>query len=214
MALVYGFPYLLAIPALWDISQKNAAKNFLQYGEIDVQKLEAIEDVASLNYLAMQTISILDERSDEKIEEYRQTISGLQAAGVKVILASGIPEDNARRIATQVGILNPEHADICGAVISGTELRRIIRGQKTDIPYKITPEYLSVVYKASAEERAMLVDYLGKLNPGRVGANTPTGFGSEQFRTAPTVATVGAIGSGQNDIPMMKKAKISFCTFD
>ena len=213
MLFVYGFPYLLAIPAIWDVAQRNSAKNFLRHGGIEVQNLEAIEDVASLNYLAVQSISVLDERSDEKIEEYRRTIRGLRAAGVKVVLAAGIPEDSARKTALEIGILKPEHANICGAVISGQELRKIINGQETGIRYDITPEYLSVVYKASAEERAMLIDYLAKVHPGRASANSPTGFGSETFRTAPPVATVGVVGSGQNDLAMMSKAKISFCTF-
>lgn len=214
MMFVYGFPYLLAIPAIWDVAQRNSAKNFDRYGNIEVQNLEAIEDVASLNYLAVQTISVLDDRSSEKLEEYRRTIRGLQAAGVKVVLAAGIPEENARKIALEVGILKADHANICGAVISGQELRKIINGQETGIRFDITPEYLSVVYKASAEERAMLVDYLAKVHPGRVSANSPSGFGSETFRTAPPVATVGVVGSGQNDLQMMSKAKISFSTYN
>mmetsp|Transcript_18034 Transcript_18034/g.22579 ORF Transcript_18034/g.22579 Transcript_18034/m.22579 type:complete len:136 (+) Transcript_18034:899-1306(+) len=109
MMFVYGFPYILAIPAIWDLAQRNSAKNFLTHGNIEVQNMEAIEDVACLDYLAVQTISVLDERSDEKLEEYKRTIRGLQAAGVKVILAAGIPEENARKTALDIGILKEEH---------------------------------------------------------------------------------------------------------
>ena len=60
----------------------------------------------------------------------------------------------------------------------------------------------------------MLIDYLAKVHPGRASSTSPTGFGSESFRTAPPVATVGVVGSGQNDILMMNKAKISFSTYN
>jgi len=31
---VYGFPYILAIPAIWEITIKNAANNYEKYGRI------------------------------------------------------------------------------------------------------------------------------------------------------------------------------------
>ena len=58
----------------------------------------------------------------------------------------------------------------------------------------------------------MLVSYLSKVHPGRGGANAPIGFGSESFKTAKPVASVGVVGSGRNDINMMQRAKVSFCT--
>ena len=60
----------------------------------------------------------------------------------------------------------------------------------------------------------MLVSYLSKVHPGRGGANAPIGFGSESFKTARPVASVGVVGSGRNDINMMLRAKVSFCTFE
>ena len=81
--------------------------------------------------------------------------------------------------------------------------------------HDITPEYLSVVHNANMEQRAMLIDYLAKLHPGRVGAYTPSrmqGFGSETLKTQAPVATVGAIGSGDNDVLMLEKASIAFST--
>ena len=126
--LVYGFPYLLAIPAIWDIALRNSRRNFERYGNIVVQDEDAIEEVASLDYLCVQHISVLDESSEQAIEGYRRTIRGLQAAGVKVILATGIKQEEARKTAIDVGILKQEHANICGAVISGKDLRKIING--------------------------------------------------------------------------------------
>ena len=55
---------------------------------------------------------------------------------------------------------------MCGSIISGSDLRKIFNGRATNLGYDITPEYLSVVYQASAEDRAILVDYLAKRNPG------------------------------------------------
>lgn len=132
--------------------------------------------------------------------------------GVKVVLAAGIQEAEARRIALETGILKKEHEKICGAVISGADLRKICTGRQTSLGFDITPEYLSVVFKASPEERCMLIDYLSKLHPGRISNNAPISFGSDDFKTAHNIATVGAIGSGENDIKMLKKAKIGFCT--
>lgn len=60
----------------------------------------------------------------------------------------------------------------------------------------------------------MLVSYLSKVHPGRGGANSPIGFGSDNFKTAKPIASVGVVGSGKNDINMMERAKVSFCTFE
>jgi len=146
------------------------------------------------------------------MESYKRSIRRLQAMGVKVVLASGISEAESRRIALETGILKKEHERICGAVISGSDLRKICTGRSSSLGYDITPEYLSVVYKASAEERCLVIDFLSKLHPGRQGTHSPIGFGSEDFKTAHHIATVGAIGSGENDIKMLNKAKIAFCT--
>lgn len=49
--------------------------------------------------------------------------------------------------------------------------------------FDITPEYLSVVYRATAEDRCTLIDYLQKVHPGRMTSQTSmTGFGSENLR--------------------------------
>lgn len=58
----------------------------------------------------------------------------------------------------------------------------------------------------------MVVNYLAKVHPGRAGANSPHGFGSEDFKQSRPVASVGVVGSGKNDLSMMRKAKVSFCT--
>ena len=70
--------------------------------------------------------------------------------------------------------------------------------------FDITPEYLSVVYRATAEDRCALIDYLSKVHPGRMTSETPnTGMTQENLRLQPPVATVGAIGSGDNDVKML-----------
>lgn len=93
--------------------------------------------------------------------------------GIKVILATGIARSDAVKIAIETGILRPEHEKICGAVIEGSELRNIYNGRPRkghQDDFDITPEYLSVVYKATAEDRCTLVDYLAKVHPGRITA--------------------------------------------
>ena len=163
----------------------------------------------------MQTISILDKKED--MSKYRASIKKLQDMGIKVILATGVPNYNdAVEIAIETGILKKEHEKICGAVLCGEDLRSIYNGRATKSfeNFDITPEYLSVVYKATSEDRCALIDYLAKMHPGRITAQTPvTGFGSsDNIRLMPTIATVGAIGSGDNDVKMLQKAKISFST--
>ena len=51
----------------------------------------------------------------------------------------------------------------------------------------------------------MLVDYLSKVHPGRMNTQTPYGYGSQSLKLAP-IATVGAVGSGENDVLMIEKA--------
>ena len=136
--------------------------------------------------------------------------------GVKVILCTGINDkEKVVAKALEVGILKEQHRKVCGSVVDGKTLEAICRGYDTGLQFDITPEYLSVIWGASNEQRAMLIEYLCKLHPGRVGAYTPSrmqGFGSETLKTSAPVATVGAVGSGENDVPMMQKASISFST--
>lgn len=131
--------------------------------------------------------------------------------GVKVVLATGVDEAQAREIALATGILKKEHEKICGAVIEGSHLRRIVQGRDCGLGFDLTPEYLSVVYRARAEERATLIDFLSKIHPGRIGVQTPYGYGPEILKHAP-IAIVGVVGSGDNDVKMMKRAQIAFST--
>lgn len=211
MMFVYGFPYILAIPSIWDVALRNTAKQ-MRDSNVEVQNLDSIEEVASLDYLCLQSIGVLDRRED--LEKNQRSIRALQAMGVKLVLVAGIGEQDARRIALETGILKPEHENVCGAVVSGKDLQKIFNGQPSGLQFDITPEYLSVVYGASKQHRETLIDYLSKLHPGRSNANTPVGFGSDDLTTAPPVATVGAIGSGDNDVSMLKRAKISFSTHE
>lgn len=87
-----------------------------------------------------------------------------------------------------------------------------MNGNRHGNDYQITPEYLGVVYGCTDEQRLQVVDYLAKLHPGRITANTPTSFGIEELRHAVSYANVGAIGTGGNDVKMMNKAKIGFST--
>ena len=80
--------------------------------------------------------------------------------------------------------------------------------------FDITPEYLSVVYRASPDDRCTLVDYLQKVHPGRINSQRPVAFGSDDLKQAPPVAVVGAIGSGENDVKMLRKANIAFSTLE
>lgn len=159
---------------------------------------DAIPKVASLDYLAMQTIGILDK--PEALNKNIASIQALQSMGVKVVLATGISEQAARKIGLETGILRPEHERVCGAVISGKDLQKIFDGQATSLNYDITPEYLSVVYGATKQNRETLIDYLSKSHPGRTGVMNENSFGSENFLRSRHVATVGAIGSGENDV--------------
>ena len=43
-------------------------------------------------------------------------------------MSTGIKEEEARKTALELGILKKEHANICGSVISGKDLRKIING--------------------------------------------------------------------------------------
>lgn len=65
MMFVYGFPYILAIPSIWDIALRNTA-NQLKEGKVIVQSLDTIDDVASLDYLAVQTIGVLEHNDPNK----------------------------------------------------------------------------------------------------------------------------------------------------
>jgi magnesium-transporting ATPase (P-type) len=56
-----------------------------------VKNLDSIEAVASLDYLAVQSISLLD-RDRENFEENKAAVAKLQAMGVKVVLATGVDE--------------------------------------------------------------------------------------------------------------------------
>ena len=60
------------------------------------------------------------------------------------------------------------------------------------------------MHSATPEERAMVVNYLAKVHPARGGVSVPVGFGSETFKVAEPIASVGAVGSGKNDVLMMK----------
>ncbi len=209
MMFVYGFPYILSIPAIWDVALRNTIKQ-MHAGKVLVQREETVDDVASLDYLAIQSIGVLDDAADNA-KNARQ-VRRLQAMGVKVLLVTGVAEEDARNIALSTGILRKEHERICGSVISGSQLRKIASGIQTDLGYDITPEYLSVVYRASPDDRCTLVDYLQKVHPGRVNAQRPVAFGSDDLKQAPPVAVVGAIGSGENDVKMLRKANIAFST--
>ena len=141
------------------------------------------------------------------MEKYVDAIKQLKLMGIKVILATGVKDEVARKIALRTGILAEKHQNICGALIHGKDLKKIYFGADSAQSFQITPEYLSVVCRASLDDRAMLVDYLSRFNPGRSSTNSPYGFGSDTPR-----AIVAALGSGDNDVKMLKKAKVSFST--
>jgi len=63
MMFVYGFPYILAIPSIWDVALRNTAKQ-MRDSNVEVQNLDSIEEVASLDYLCLQSIGVLDRRED------------------------------------------------------------------------------------------------------------------------------------------------------
>ena len=52
MLFVYGFPYILAIPSIWDIALRNTAAHMRQ-SHVEVQNLDSIDELASLDYLAV-----------------------------------------------------------------------------------------------------------------------------------------------------------------
>ena len=56
-------------------------------GNLKIQKQDAVERAASIEYLCVQPINILD--NDDKILQYRQSVKRLQEMGIKVILATG-----------------------------------------------------------------------------------------------------------------------------
>jgi len=89
MMFGYGFPYILAIPAIWDKALRNTAKR-LEERNVKVQNFDSIEAVASLDYLCIQTISILDKKED--MSKYRESVKTLEAMGIKVVLATGVNE--------------------------------------------------------------------------------------------------------------------------
>jgi len=55
--------------------------------------------------------------------------------GIKVILATGIDKEQAKEIALECGILQPEHQHICGAVMEGRVLRKIYNGQQHETEF-------------------------------------------------------------------------------
>ena len=127
VVFIYGFPYILAIPAIWDIALQSSIKNYFEKGWMDVRNEDVVEKVGALDYLAVQAISVLDEIiKPEKLEGYKRAIKGLQAAGVKVVLVTGLKESEARKIAVATGILDRQHEKICGAVISGSQLSSLV----------------------------------------------------------------------------------------
>lgn len=166
-----------------------------------VKNLASIEHAASIDYLCIQSIGILDDES--KILKYKASIKLLQDMGIKVILATGIKVKDARKIALRTGILEKKTEKICGALIEGSDLRKICSGRDPKFGFTITPEYLSVVCRATQNDRSMLIDYLSNLHPARICDNSPYGFGSELIKYSLPVASVGAVGSGDNDVKML-----------
>ena len=69
----------------------------------------SIENAASIDYLCIQSIGLLDDENEERVEKTRQSIQQLKDMGIKVILATGIKNEDARRIALRTGILSKEH---------------------------------------------------------------------------------------------------------
>ena len=176
--------------------------------------MDSIDDAASMDYLAVQSIGVFDNRP-ENMEIYKDQVRRLQNMGIKVILATGLGPEEALAIALNTGIIKNQHKNICGAIIEGSDLRKIYSGRDSNLNYDITPEYLSVVCRATAEDRCMLVDYLAKIHPGRMNVWSENTFDSEfKIKSAPEIACVGAIGTGDNDTKMLNKAKISFSTYN
>ena len=69
----------------------------------------SIENAASIDYLCIQSIGLLDDENEERVEKTRKSIQQLKDMGIKVILATGIKNEDARRIALRTGILSKEH---------------------------------------------------------------------------------------------------------
>ena len=69
----------------------------------------SIENAASIDYLCIQSIGLLDDENEERIEKTKKSIQQLKDMGIKVILATGIKNEDARRIALRTGILSKEH---------------------------------------------------------------------------------------------------------
>lgn len=126
LTLLYGFPYMLAIPTVWDIAKRNTVKR-LNSSSVHVQDIDSIEDASSIDYLCIQSIGVLDD--DEKLDQYRASIRRLQDMGIKVILATGIKAEDAKQIALRTGILSRDHQNICGSVIEGQDLRKLYYGR-------------------------------------------------------------------------------------
>ena len=69
----------------------------------------SIENAASIDYLCIQSIGLLDDENEERVEKTKKSIQQLKDMGIKVILATGIKNEDARRIALRTGILSKEH---------------------------------------------------------------------------------------------------------
>ncbi len=52
MTFVYGFPYMLSVPSIWDIALVQASRQ-LQVNSVNVLNHDAIPKAASLDYLAL-----------------------------------------------------------------------------------------------------------------------------------------------------------------
>ena len=60
LLLVYGFPYMLAIPTVWQIALRNIVTTMNSGGKLRVMRPDSIEKAASLDYVCVQTIGLLD----------------------------------------------------------------------------------------------------------------------------------------------------------
>lgn len=90
MVLIYGFPYMLAIPSVWDIAIRNTVEQLAGLN-VAVKNKDTIEDAASLDYLTIQTIGFLDHKlSDEQLDEAKRYVHQLKSMGVKPIIATGV----------------------------------------------------------------------------------------------------------------------------
>ena len=103
MMFVYGFPYILSIPSIWDMALRGTVRQ-LSYNNVKVLNMDAIDDAASMDYLAVQSIGVFDNRP-ENMEIYRDQVKRLQSMGIKVILVSGLSAEEALAIALDTGII-------------------------------------------------------------------------------------------------------------